>query len=132
MREAVGGSLLFYIVITFLVIYIVFIGFIMNYASAYRAGNYVVSQIEACEADMNNCGRTNFSQIKDDIKSKYRYLGDVKYCCYNNAKGSVYRATLSVEFELPLIGKVSPFLVKSETKTIYGVSCSDRNIFNEC
>ena len=49
MREAVGGSLLMYLIIPIIIIFIVFIGFIMRYASAYRAANFIVTQIESCQ-----------------------------------------------------------------------------------
>ena len=127
MREAVGGAMLFYIVIAFLIIYIVFIGFIMNYASAYRAANYVVTQIENCQAEMSKCGGNDFSRISETIKNKYKYMGNIERCCLDNSRsGSVYRVSLNVEFELPMLGKFSPFKVKAETKTI-GVSCSERS-----
>ena len=132
MREAVGGSLLLYLIIPIIVLIIVFIGFIMNYASAYRAANYAVSQIESCDAAMGNCDHSSMEKVQEDVKNKYSYMGDIRVCCYENSRGSVYRATLDVEFELPLVGKFSPFSVKSETKTIYGVSCSDRSSFSGC
>ena len=132
MRDAVGGSLLLYILIPVIVLIIVFIGFIMNYASAYRAANYVISQIESCDANMNNCDHSSMDIVKENIKDMYGYLGNVGVCCIDNNKGSVYRTTLNVEFELPLLGKFSPFNVRSESKTIYGVSCSDRRLFNAC
>ena len=50
MREAVGGSILFYIILGFLAVYIVFIGVIMNYAATYRASNSVLTKIEQTEA----------------------------------------------------------------------------------
>lgn len=135
MREAVGSSMLFYIVITFLIIYISFIAFIMNYASAYRAANYVITQIEACQGNLEKCNNTTISSIEKEITQKYRYVvknGNTSYCCFQNAKGdSIYRVTLKVEFDLPLIGRVNPFSVKAETKTIYGVPCSASS-FTRC
>ena len=53
MREAVGGSLLFYIMIGFIFIYIVFIAVIMNYAATYRASNYVITALEESEGEVN-------------------------------------------------------------------------------
>ena len=49
MRDAMGGSILFYIILGFIGIFIVFIAIIMNYASAYRTNNYVVNMIEQTE-----------------------------------------------------------------------------------
>ncbi len=126
MREAVGSSMLFYIVITFLIIYISFIAFIMNYASAYRAANYVITQIEACQGNLEKCNGNSRAKVEQQITQKYRYIvkeNNTSYCCFENARGSVYRVTLKVEFDLPVIGLTSPFSVKAESKTIYGVEC---------
>ena len=131
MREAVGGSLLLYIIIPIIILIIIFIGFIMNYASTYRAANYVTTQIESCNADMNKCQHSSIDKIKQEINDKYGYNGNFDVCCIDNDKGSVYRTSLNVEFELPLIGEFSPFNVKTETKTIYNVSCASRS-FNKC
>ena len=131
MREAVGGSLLLYLIIPIIILIIIFIGFIMNYASAYRAANYVTTQVETCNADLTKCEHTSMNQVKEEIKDKYSYMGTVDICCNDNDKGSVYRTTLKVEFELPLVGKFSPFNVKSETKTIYNVSCA-MSSFGKC
>ncbi len=133
MREAVGGSWLLYIVITFLIIYVVFIAFIMNYASAYRAANYVVTQIENCEADMSHCNGNDFRKIAEDVKNKYKYMGGIDRCCIDNARnGSIYRVTLKVQFEAPLFGMVNAFQVRVDTKTI-NVSCEQRSTeFQTC
>ena len=127
MREAVGGSMLMYILIPIIFLFIVFIAFIMNYASAYRASNYVITQIETCEANLENCNSIpqGKNTLIDNIKSKYYYNNDVLFSCIDNAKGSVYRVTLSVDFELPLLGKIGVYRINSESKTIYGVSCSE-------
>ena len=55
MREAIGSSWMIYMVMTFIMVYVFFISFIMNYAAAYRAANYVVTQIENCQGRMNEC-----------------------------------------------------------------------------
>ncbi len=133
MREAVGGTLLTYIIIPIIILLIVFIAFIMNYASAYRAANYIVTQIETCNANMGGCSSDgkdkNLDTIKEDVKNKYGYIGDINYCCYDNAKGSVYKTTVYVAFDLPMWKQVPVFSVKSESKTIYGVSCSERSAY---
>lgn len=125
MREAVGSSLLMYLIIPIIVLFIIFIAFIINYASAYRSANYVVTQIETCQANMSNCDHTSFDKIKKDVRDKYHYLDTIDYSCRTNDKGAVYGVTLKVTFELPLIGKVGVYNVKSETKTMYGAKCNE-------
>ena len=125
MREAVGGSMLMYIVIPIIILFIVFIAFIMKYASYYRASNYLITQIETCEANMNNCEHTSREKMENDIVNKYHYRDTVNYSCTDNARGSVYSVALKINFDLPLIGKIGVYEIKSETKTIYNISCSD-------
>ncbi len=127
MREAVGGSMLMYIIIPIIFLFVVFIAFIMNYASAYRASNYLITQIETCEANIDNCNSLPHGKesMEENIRTKYYYRNGVSYSCTNNAKGSVYKVTLNVNFELPLIGKIGVYKVYSESKTIYNVNCED-------
>ena len=125
MREAIGGSLLLYLIIPIIILFIVFIGFIMNYASAYRAANYVVTQYENCQGKVGNCGNVTSDSIKKDIANKYYYKGNYSVTCFSNgSNASVYRVTLPVEFELPLVGNFTPFKVVAETKTIQNSKCS--------
>lgn len=126
MREAVGGSLLMYLVIPFLIIYIIFIGFIMNYASAYRAANYIVTQIESCQG-RSDC-KSNWD--KSLVSSKYHYKGPVTITCkqIDGVSNAVsYDVGLKVIFDLPIIGSFSAFTVKSETKSMYNNTCKDGN-----
>ena len=126
MREAIGGALLIYLIIPIIILIIVFIGFIMNYASAYRAANYVVTQIESCQGRVSgDCASyPSDGAIGNAISSKYRYNGNIKKTCVSlGANTSMYNVELAVEFELPIIGKFSPFAVKVDTKTLHG-GCS--------
>lgn len=132
MREAIGGSWIYYLVVTFLLIYVFFMSFVMNYASTYRAANYVVTQIETCQAQNNNCGGNDLDTIKTAIWQKYRYKvpdgREMSLSCIDNGSGSVYRISLPVAFEVPIIGTIDWITVKAETKTIQNISCSSGNI----
>ncbi len=116
MREAVGGSILFYIILGFLAVYIIFIGLIMNYAATYRASNYVITTIEQSEGQ---------DLIKTDICEnlrKRKYYNTVTVSCEENDLGPVYTVITNVKFEVPLIGINGNLKIKNETKTIYGTS----------
>ena len=122
MREAVGGAWLFYIIIGFLGIYIVFIGFIMNYASAYRASNYVIEYIEEYEGRANVGG----SDLAGILNTKYGYdasSNGISTVCRRNANGAVYTVTTYIPFEIPLLNLKIKIPVVNETKTIYGMDC---------
>ena len=132
MREAIGGSYIIYIAVIFIMIYIFFVGFLMNYAAAYRAANYVITQIENCQGKMDNCDITNLEKITQDIKKKYNYItpkrapntnGIISPACLANGDGVIYRVELPVEFDLPLLGGLRWMTVKAETKTIHDTSC---------
>ena len=126
MREAFGGSILFYILITFLIAYVFFMSFVMNYASAYRASNYVVSKFEEYE------GNVSLNDMNEKVREAYKYSNGFEVSCCDNLKGSVFKFKASVDFELPLVKLNFKIPLKTETKTIYGVRCSDVNYISNC
>ena len=118
MREAVGGSILFYIILGFVAVYIIFIVVIMNYAATYRASNYVVTTIEEYE------GNVSVDSLKRELETKNYYNG-LDISCQENSNGdAVYKVTTYVNFEVPLIGINGKIKINNETKAIYGVSCN--------
>jgi len=119
MREAVGGSLLFYIMIGFIFIYIVFIAVIMNYAATYRASNYVITALEESEGEVN---RTTLIESLQDRN----YYNDLSITCSENSNGdAVYRVTTYVNFDVPLIDAHLRLAINNETKAIYGEPCKE-------
>ena len=124
MREAIGSSWLIYLVIIFIMVYVFFIAFIMNYASAYRAANYVVTQIENCQGRMDECKKIKV--IENEIKTKYHYHQaddgkSLSVCYLAVGTGYVFRVDLPVTFNLPFIGSFGNVHVRSETKTINNI-----------
>lgn len=124
MREAVGGSILFYIILGFIGVFIVFIAIIMNYASAYRTNNYVVNMIEQTE------GRYTFGTENKSENSLVGYLLRNSYnnglvvTCSENKNGAVYNVTTAIKFYIPLIDVGFPIKIVNDTKTIYGEWCT--------
>ena len=119
MREAVGGSLLFYIMIGFIFIYIVFIGVIMNYAATYRASNYVVTALEESEGEVSR------SSLIESLQNR-NYYNDLSITCSENSNGdAVYRVTTYVNFDVPLIDAHLRLAITNETKAIYGERCKE-------
>jgi len=131
MREAVGGSILFYIILVFLALYIVFIGIIINYAATYRASNYVLTQLEqtdgtvkygskneqACDsANRNNNNCSLYSALK-----ALNYHNNLEVCYIQNAKGIVFKIRTSVDFQIPFFKINWSLPINNETKTIYNV-----------
>jgi len=136
MREAIGGSILFFIILGFIAVFIVFIALIMNYASAYRTNNYVVNMIEQYEGSIK-FGSSSDS-INDDTLIAYlkrnNYYKPLTVTCNNvgdssNPRGAVFSVTTYVHFELPLLGVFRLELpIKNDTKTVYGIRCKDSSI----
>ena len=134
MREAIGSSWLIYIAITFILIYVFFVGFVMNYASAYRASNYVISQIENCQGQLYNCGGSTdvMKTVTEHVRKQYGYLTPdrapntserINPTCIANGTGVIYRIELPVQFDVPLLGGLRWMTVKAETKTIQNATC---------
>ena len=131
MREAVGGTWLIYFFFTFVIIYVSFIAFVMNYASAYRTNNYIVSQLE------NNEGRVNWGDgtqssntdqgIYGQVKNKYGYIGKIGCSCQKNGDATVYKVTTYVSFDLPFLGEVSLPGISTDSKTVYNGQCSNNS-----
>ena len=127
MREAVGGSILFYIILGFLAIFIVFIALIMNYAACYRASNYVLTMLERTE------GQVSKSELEEALRER-SYYNTLTVCCHeytnssDNKTGSVYKIETQVNFDIPMIGLQLTLPIRNETKTIYATPCNQAYI----
>ena len=131
MKDAIGSSVLFYVILIFLAIFIIFIAFIMQYATAFRASNYVVTMLERTEGQID-IGSKNTSVAGDGSLYGYLkerlYYGNLGVSCSKNSNGAVYKVTTQVQFKLPLLEVDLPIYISNETKTIYKVECSNRSI----
>ncbi len=125
MRDAMGGSILFYIILGFIGIFIVFIAIIMNYASAYRTNNYVVNMIEQTEGTIEFDSNSRDSLV-GYLKSNNYYNG-LNVTCNSNTNGSVYHVTTYIKFYIPLIDVGFPIAINNDTKTIFNVYCDSND-----
>jgi len=127
MREAIGGSILFYIILGFLGIFIVFIAIIMNYAAAYRTSNYVVNMIEQTEGEIpfNGDGKNQLGLV--DYLKRNNYNNGLRVDCSSNTNGSVYHVTTYIKFYIPLIDVGFPIAINNDTKTIFNVYCDNND-----
>ena len=128
MREAIGGALLLYLLLPIIFLFIAFMAFIMNYASAYRAANYIVTQIETCDGNLDGgCDHSSVSAVEGVARNKFGYYGPIGIECGGMGDGAMYKVTLEMSIELPIVGKVPPegsgFKIVSETKVLHNVSC---------
>ena len=126
MRESIGGTALFYMFAVFLITLAVIIGITVNYMSAYRANNYIVSRIEQKNG---NVGTNLAAELK---KYGYNLKQDkVDFCCvdisgssYMNG-GAVARIYTYLNFRIPLLPINIPITVRGETRTIQGTTCKE-------
>ena len=128
MRESIGGTVLFFIILGFLALFIIFIAMIMNYASAYRTSNYVVNMIEQTEGRVaynNNGGESLVDYL---ARNRYHNGLDVTCSDIEGQNASVFHVTTYIYFELPMIGLNLEIPIKNDTKAIYNVSCSDDSV----
>ena len=80
MREAIGGTILLYIVLIFLFVYIAFMAIVINYGRVFRSKNSVVTYIEQYEGFSEDTKAV----IDSQVIVKQGYNGPV-CVCYNLA-----------------------------------------------
>lgn len=130
MKDAIGSSVLFYVILIFLAIFIIFIAFIMQYATAFRASNYVVTMLERTEGDIDLVNSSNTVGDKSLVGylEERLYYGDLNVGCSENSNGAIYKVTTRIQFKLPLFEVNLPIYINNETKTIYNVKCNNRSM----
>lgn len=142
MREAIGGTWLFGLVITFIVFFASFLAVSINYSKAFNVKNNIVDLISKYEG--NNCNARN--KISDylsdvgylvtgtcpddyigyDLSGGRVYSGKAYYCINNDTTGidtelekKYYRVMVFFKIDLPMIGELTTFRIKGETESIY-------------
>jgi len=129
MREAIGGTMLMYLVLGFLIIYIFFMAVVINYGRVFRTKNALISYIEVEEGFKTG--------IKDGLVSKAHQQGyyDEIYACY------VYDATreityftieLEITFQLPMVSNSVKIPITGETAAIRNVEEENKEGIRPC
>ena len=148
MREAIGGTWLFGLVITFIVFFASFLAVSINYSKAFHVKNNVVDLISKYEG--NNCSarkkiseylKTSGALVTGKCPSlednKSEYIGynlagenvgtgkDAYYCIAvdetdsnSNMNKKFYRVIVFYKIDLPVLGNIATFKIKGETETI--------------
>lgn len=145
MREALGNAFIMNIVITIVVIIIGVVVSSLAYTKAYKVKNMIISTIEShngFDADarseidstlltmgykVNKNGvqtcklGSNDESGASNTCEALTTSGSYRYCVYkcSTTKGTYYRATSYMYFDLPIIGGMLEFPVYGETKTFY-------------
>ena len=116
MRDSIGGTMLFWIVLFLFSIFIIFIAFIIKYARVYRMKNTAINYIE------KNEGVLSQSDFEYELLSMgYSPKGHYKICRYLlGEKGGYYKLTLYSKTEFPVMGNLISLdiAIVGETRTI--------------
>lgn len=141
MREAIGGTWLFGLVLTFIVFFVSFLAISINYSKAFNVKNNIVDLISKYEG--NNCNvRNKISSYLHDTGylvtgvcpsgydgydlSGNKVSGKSYYCISKDSTDNTttldkqfYRVIVFFKIDLPLVGNLTTFRIKGETESIY-------------
>jgi hypothetical protein len=153
MRESIGGTWLFGIVIVFIILFASFLTYSISYTKAFNTKNKIIEIIEQNEG-FNTSNGANGDNTEDKIMNYieavgYNYSANPRcesneepmqgYClrkiCPNtndNQTNVHYKITTFIRLEIPLIGLTIDIPISGETRMItsdtWGLSCSSDNI----
>ncbi len=136
MREAIGGTWIFGIVVTFIVLFSSYLAISVNYSKAFRVKNQIVSEIEK-----NEGMSAAYDKIENYLDNQGYYVyqscgsgwkgylegtksGSYRYCVKptSDTTGSIpktyYTVKVFFRLDLPVIGNIFVFPVTGETKQI--------------
>lgn len=143
MREAIGGTWIFTIVIVFIVLFSSYLAISVNYSKAFKVKNEIINLIEQNEgmsADTQsaiekyldsvgyfvygNCSKgsdseevvyTGYSQIKQG----YKYCVSTRSADDDVLERNYYKVKVFFKLDLPIVGNLLTFPITGETKAVY-------------
>lgn len=136
MREAIGSSLLFNLVITIVIVMIAVLISSLAYSKAFKVKNKIINiiqdngsyedSVDSINSSLSNMGyRTDNASCskKDGMELLTDSNSNYFYCVYeidsNNKNATYYKVVTYMYFDIPIIGKLLKFPVSGETKLIY-------------
>ena len=136
MREAIGGTWLLGLALTFIVFFASFLAVSINYAKAFNVKNSIVDLITKYEG--NNCDLSDTSYLVTgtcgdgyngyNLNGTKVASGKKAYYCVSDKESTgdsttisknFYRVTIFFKIDLPLMGDIAFFKIKGETESIY-------------
>ena len=141
MREAIGNSYVFGIIISFIgIIFLILIGS-LSYSKAYKIKTRIIEIIERHEeydddkevkTEIDNYLKTaGYNDVRTTDRGKCSQINGTKaintknknydYCVYrfNTVKGPYYHVTVFISFDIPVISSYLRIPVSGETRIIY-------------
>lgn len=119
MREAIGGTMLMYIVLFFLIIYIFFMAVVINYGRVFRAKNSLITYIEAEEGFKDGAVSAFLAKA-----NSVGYTSGALDVCYTQGNGDTkyFAVRLYITFQLPLVDNAIKIPITGETAGIKNVT----------
>ena len=114
MRESIGGTMLFWIVLFFMTIFIMFMASVIRYARVYKIKNSMINYIEKNEG----------IKTQEEFESKLIELGypadqSYKFCrTIVGETGGYYTLSLYAYFDVPFVAGALRVEIKGETRQI--------------
>ncbi len=124
MRESYGGTMLFYIVLFFMSIFIAFLASVIKYARIYKMKNSMINYIERQE------GVTGPEEVSAELLSiGYPSSSYFDICMYKPREDiAYYYIKLNATFSLPIVSYAFDVPIKGETRMIEtGVTINSKN-----
>lgn len=140
MRDAMGGTFMMYMIITFVVIFVMFMAETMNYVKAYRVKNMIINYIEQYEgfdqkvidilekepngkiikAGYNNNGACTIntsipSGAGQTYCSKYGYSVQIEY---SNGSQAYYKVTTYILLDFTRVLGIDPLKIPVSGETM--------------
>ena len=142
MREAIGGTWLFGLVLTFIVFFASFLAVSINYSKAFNVKNNIVDLIGKYEGNNCNSRKKIGEYLSDvgylvigtcpdgynayDLNGNYRTGEKRGYYCVKTEDTSntvvdkkYYRIVTFFKLDLPMVGDLTTFRIKGETEAIF-------------
>lgn len=139
MREAIGGTWIFSIVIVFVVLFSSYLAISVNYSKAFKVKNKIVTIIEQKEGLSSSAqdeiksyldgvgyfvyGKCNTNEKGFDPNSSLN--GTYKYCVSCKKSGTdvfsknYYYVRVFFRLDLPILGEIFTFPITGETKAVH-------------
>lgn len=138
MREAIGGTWIFTIVIVFIVLFSGYLAISVNYSKAFKVKNQILTIIEQKEGlDKNaqseietylngvgyavygKCDKTETGMVQNTNHTGYKYCVSKRKSGSGTLERTYYRVRVWFRLDLPIFGNLFTFPVTGETKAVY-------------
>lgn len=123
MREAVGTTIMLQIMMIFVVVFIAFLAFTINYARVFRMKNQIVTYVEQYEGFNGASIESNtelVNIVEDFLRSVNHDVSDYEVNKIATSRGSYYEVIVYLNIKVSFLGfDIQNLGIQGETKIIY-------------